>query len=45
MVCFSVAFVACCLGSGLCDGLITRVEESYRCGCVSLIVCDPETWT
>jgi hypothetical protein len=28
-------------GRGLCDGLITRPEESYRLWCV--IVCDQET--
>ena len=27
-------------GGGLCDGLITRPEESYRLRCV--VVCDPE---
>ena len=27
-------------GRGLCDGLITRPEESYRLWCVA--VCDPE---
>ena len=33
----------CCVlsGRGLCDGAITRPEESYRLWCV--IVCDPET--
>ena len=33
----------CCVlsGRGLCDGLITRPEESYRLWCV--IVCDQET--
>jgi len=33
----------CCVlsGRGLCDGLITRPEESYRLWCV--VVCDPET--
>ena len=33
----------CCVlsGRGLCDGLITRPEESYRLCCV--IVCDLET--
>ena len=33
----------CCvlLGTGLCDGLITRPEESYRLCCV--VVCDLET--
>ena len=28
-------------GRGLCDGLITRPEESYRVGCV--VVCDRES--
>jgi hypothetical protein len=33
----------CCVLSvrGLCDGLITRPEESYRLWCV--VVCDQET--
>ena len=33
----------CCVlsGRGLCDGLITRPEESYRLWCV--VVCDQET--
>ena len=33
----------CCVlsGSGLCDKLITRPEESYRLWCV--VVCDLET--
>ena len=33
----------CCVlsGRGLCDGLITRLEESYRLCCV--LVCDLET--
>jgi len=33
----------CCvlLGTGLCDKLITRPEESYRLWCV--VVCDLET--
>ena len=32
----------CCVlsGRGLCDGLITRPEESYRLSCV--VVCDLE---
>jgi hypothetical protein len=34
----------CCIGIGLCDGLITRPEESYRM-CVGLIVCDLQTLT
>jgi len=33
----------CCVlsGRGLCAGLITRTEESYRLWCV--VVCDQET--
>jgi len=36
-------FCECCVlsGRGLCDGLITRPEESYRLWCV--VVCDLET--
>ena len=30
------------LGRGLCDGLITRPEESYRLWPV--VLCDQETW-
>jgi hypothetical protein len=44
-VCSSVVSVACCVGRGLCDVLITRPEESYRM-CV-LIVChvgSKKTW-
>jgi hypothetical protein len=33
--------VVCLSGRGLCDGLITRPEESYRLWCV--LVCDLET--
>jgi hypothetical protein len=38
-------FVCCVLsGRGLCDELITRLEESYRLW--SVVVCDQETsWT
>jgi hypothetical protein len=36
--CLSVVSVVCLSGRGLCDGLITRPEESYRLCCV--IVCD-----
>jgi len=33
-------FVVRCVGSGLCDGLITRLGESYRVSvCVCLCVC------
>jgi hypothetical protein len=40
--CLSVVLyvVLSCVGRGLCDGLITRPEESYR---VSNCVCDQET--
>jgi hypothetical protein len=34
----------CCVLSGLCDGLITRLEESYRLWCVSN-VCYHQTST
>jgi hypothetical protein len=40
-VCLFVVSVVCLSGRGLCDGLITRPEESYRLWCV--IVCDLET--
>jgi len=45
----SVSYECCVLsGRGLCDGLITRPEESYRlwcvvCVCVCVCVCDLET--
>jgi hypothetical protein len=39
--CLSVVSVVCLSGRGLCDGLITRPEKSYRLCCV--IVCDLET--
>ena len=32
-------FVVCCVGSGLCDELIARAEESYRCLCESVCAC------
>jgi hypothetical protein len=38
----------CCVGSGLCDELITRTEESYHvcvCVCVRLIICEVATST
>jgi hypothetical protein len=38
LLCFYV--VLSCAGRGLCDGMITRPEESYR---VSVCVCDQET--
>jgi hypothetical protein len=34
-------YCVCCVLSGLCDKLITRLEESYRLWCV--VVCDLET--
>jgi len=38
----SVCCECCALsGRGLCDGLITRPQESYRLWCV--VVCDIET--
>jgi hypothetical protein len=39
--CLSVVSGVCLSGRGLCDGLITRPEESYRLWCV--LVCDLET--
>ena len=33
-----VVSVVRCTGTGICDGLITRPEESYRLWCV--VVCD-----
>jgi len=38
--CLSVVFVVCCEGSGPCDELVTRTEESTVCVCVCLIVRD-----
>jgi hypothetical protein len=40
----SLVFVVCRVSSGLCDGLFTRSEESYRV-CVRVSVCDVETST
>ena len=40
----SAGLVVCCVGNSLCDGLITRLEESHQL-CVCLIVCDLETST
>jgi len=37
--CSSLVLVVCCVGSGLCDGLIAGSEESYRV-CVNVCV----TW-
>jgi hypothetical protein len=34
----SVVSVVCSSGRGLCDGLISRPEQSYRLWCV--LVCD-----
>jgi hypothetical protein len=39
---FSLVFVVCSVGSGLCDELITRSEESYALR-LCLLVCDLET--
>ena len=42
--CSALVFVVFCVGSGFCDELITRSEESYRvCVCVCLVVSDLET--
>jgi len=39
-------FLVCCVGSGLCDELITHSEESYCvCDYVNIIVYDLETST
>ena len=45
-----ILFVVCCVGGGLSDELITRIEESYRlctylCVRVSNFVCDLENST
>jgi hypothetical protein len=44
-VCLSCLYVVLsCVGRGLCDGLITRPEESYRVSLyVCVCVCDQET--
>ena len=40
----SLVFIVCGAGSDLCDGLITRSEESYWvCVCVCVSVCDLQT--
>jgi hypothetical protein len=40
----SLVFAVCCVGGGLCDRLMTRLDETYRVrDCV--IVCDLETLT
>jgi hypothetical protein len=36
----SCVYMLSCAGRGLCDGLISCLEESYR---VSVCVCDQET--
>jgi hypothetical protein len=38
----SVVFVVFCVGSSLCDEVITHSEES-SCVCMCLIVCDKES--
>ena len=43
--CSSVVFVVSCAGSGLCDELITRLEESHRLWCVWLcVIKKPQQW-
>jgi hypothetical protein len=39
----SYMFVVFCVGSGLCDRLITCSEKSTLCLCVCVCVCDLET--
>lgn len=39
-----VVFVVCCVGIGLCDGLITCSGKSYRV-CVCVRACDVKTST
>lgn len=34
-----LVFVVCCVGTGLCEGLITRSEKPYRV-CLSLRHCE-----
>jgi hypothetical protein len=37
-----LVFIVCCVGSGHCEELITRSEESYRvcvCVCMCVYVC------
>ena len=39
---WTFVFCVCCVGSGLCEKLITRVGESYRvyvCVCVCVKLC------
>ena len=37
---FFLILVVCCVGSGLCDDLIIRPDESYSlCECVCVCVC------
>jgi len=47
--CLSLVFVVCCVGSGLCDGLITFSEVTYVCvcarACVLLyVIWKPQRW-
>ena len=32
-------FLVCCVGSGLCDGLLTLLVEPMVCVCVCLCLC------
>jgi hypothetical protein len=41
--CWSLVLIVGCVGSGLCDGLITGKEESCRV-CVCLIMCVPRNF-
>jgi hypothetical protein len=42
--CSSLVFVACCVGSGVCDELVSHSEECYRV-CICVCVCDFEAST
>ena len=44
-LCSSILFAACCVGSVLCEGLITLSEEFYHAHPRVSIVCDLETST
>ena len=39
----SLVNIVCCVGRGLCFGLITRPEDTYRVWCV-LKKCDGDPW-
>ena len=37
--CSSLVFLVCCVGSGMCDKLITHSKKSHRYVCVCVCVC------